>query len=288
MVKSALILIFGVIFNGAASQTLDYITSSPSPLIQNSLSSSCNNWDELLPTLKMIKSSSNIKKERLLNVVKIIKYLLSDEMEKTQCDKILNDVKNINEFQSLGMPDIDSIVDERLKPIKDALEDKNCVPNFELKNEMAKNNNTAELNKVLAKISAALAKVKESNENAESGVCRRKNEFNSITKSARFNIPCQKASDILKETTTFVVPKEAYCNLPANINLDSILKNPKVNSDNLPFKLVPNSVTCVDSDDNVAILFKPKKISLMQVYGNLLKKITITVLVPYFVSKING
>lgn len=289
---------------GAASQSFDYLmmeNPSTSP-------SSCNQWEELLPALKLIKSSSGIKKERLLNVVRIIKFLLADDKEKSQCDKILEDINETNEFQCPEIPDIDSIVEERLKPIKEALEGDNCIPSNAFNNEAPKNN-TADISKILDKISAALANVKENNEKGTSSTitpifklinngCKGMNQavfenLNQVGKvQARqvinplFNIPCQRAADILDETATFVIPKDAYCNLPANMNLKSILNSAKLNPENLPFQIVPNSVTCTDSKDTVAILFKPKKISMMQVYGNLLKKITITVLVPYYVSKL--
>lgn len=311
-------------------------------MIQNpkSSSSSTNSkWEELLPALETIKSTSKIKKERLLNVVKIIKFLLSDEIEnkneQDNCEtvkmleemkeEIKEDIKKPEEFQIPEMPDIDSIVEERLKAIKEVIDDRTYMldePEVKNKTVTVKNepvpakNKTADFSRILSKISKALAKLKDQNQSSETQTptmmpifrsqgC--KNDFspplfdnlgqlgntvssqtgiNPMSSPSMFKIPCQRASDILEETVNFPLPREAYCDNPT-VNLNSLAKNAKLNLDNLPFSnIVPNSITCVDSDDTISILFKPKTISLMQVYGKLLKKITITVLVPYYVSKL--
>lgn len=288
-------------------------------------------WDELMPALQILKSTSKIKKERLYNVVKIIKFLLSDEMEnKNDGKKIMEEIKEkIKEpenemFPCPTMPDFDSIVEESLKSIKEVIDDRSYMldkteekNNTEINDTPSPKNKTADFSKTLSKIATALAKLKDQNQDSETQtpklvpIFRPKNAgknyfsptlyenpkqlgnlvsgqtvMNPITSQSMFNIPCQRASDILEETANFPLPRDIFCNNPA-VNLNSLAKNTKLNLDNLPFdNVVPNSISCVDSDDSIAILFKPKTVSLMQVYGNLLKKITITVLVPYYVSKL--
>lgn len=95
-----------------------------------------------------------------------------------------------------------------------------------------------------------------------------------------FNIPYQRVSDILDEST-FVIPESMYCD-NSNWKSDTPVKQQIIN----PTDAMKSAITCSESDETVAMLFKPKTISLMQVCDNLLKKITVTVLVPYHVSKI--
>ncbi|CAB3241665.1 unnamed protein product [Arctia plantaginis] len=300
-----------------SAQTIDYITTKPA-IIQDSTFDA--NWEHLLPTLKMITNTSTIKKERLLNVVELINYLLSDDIENNECDKKLEKTKQTIELRTPSLQDIESIADERLDTItKKAFDIKNGAPNAINLQNFVPQNKTEDFSKILVKISTALAKLEDQKEKQKiqssptvMGMFRTKNTcqnklnpplyealdpspkpqlnqagINTVSQATRFTIPCQRASDILKETSSFVVPKAAYCNLPKNTNLNSRSKNPKSNSDNLPFTLVPNYFSCVEEDDSFAVLFRPKKISMMQVYGNLLKKIATTVLVPYHVSKLS-
>lgn len=335
MIYRVLIFIFCVLLSEVANQTLDDVTSSPNPVvIQNPKPCSTDSkWEELMPALQSLKSNSKMKKERLCNVVKIIKFLLSDEMgnKKSENSKVKEEIKEKvkdpedDMFPNPTMPDFDSIIEERLKSIKEIIDDRSYMmdePKENNKTETIKDtpapkNKTADFSKVLSKIAAALAKLKDQNQSSETQTpnlmtifrpkngCKKdynptlyenpKQLGNSISgqtgmnpKSSlsMFNIPCQRASDILEETANFPLPRDMFCDNPA-VNLNSLAKNTKLNLENLPFNnVVPNSITCVDSDDSIAILFKPKTISLMQVYGNLLKKITITVLVPYYVTKL--
>lgn len=98
-----------------------------------------------------------------------------------------------------------------------------------------------------------------------------------IPNHALFNIPCHRAADVLDMSV--LVPKEAPLR---NTNVDPIARTAKPN---FPSQITA-PIDCADEDGTVAMLFKPKNISLEQVYGNLLKKITITVLVPYHISKL--
>lgn len=104
---------------------------------------------------------------------------------------------------------------------------------------------------------------------------------NPIYNAQKFTIPCQKAADVLDMSNVALpseIPKEhVQPNVqPISPIQRSILSNQSPNT---------VSIHCADLDESVAMLFKPKAISLIQLYGNLLKKITITVLVPYHMSK---
>uniref|UniRef100_A0A2A4JBH8 Uncharacterized protein n=1 Tax=Heliothis virescens TaxID=7102 RepID=A0A2A4JBH8_HELVI len=347
MIVSVKLFIFCVALHAVTTQTLDDSISEPAPVTTEESTPSSppsttkSKWQKILPALQTMKSTSKIKKERLLNVAKIIKFLLSDEIENPNNDttKIFEEIKEIKEpepetgdiYPNSVIIDYESIVDDRLKSIKEVIEDKSYITDkvtAENKTETvqdtpAPKNKTADFSKILSKISTALAKLKEQKNPTETensnlseiptmmvpifrpkNGC--KNDFNptlfensqlgnsasSLTgmnpmpSMSMFNIPCQRASDILEETANYPLPKEFFYDNQA-ANLRSLAKNTKLNLDNLPFEnVVPNSVTCVDSDDSIAVLFKPKTISLMQVYGNLLKKLTVTVLVPYYVSKL--
>ncbi|KAJ0170274.1 hypothetical protein K1T71_014202 [Dendrolimus kikuchii] len=109
--------------------------------------------------------------------------------------------------------------------------------------------------------------------------------INPVPNTQKFIIPCQRTSDILDDS--YLIPKKAYCN-SKNINSNTILK-PVVKAteyNSLRVNTTPKAVSCKEADGTVAMLFKPTEVSLMQVYGNLLKKLTVTVLVPYYVSKL--
>uniref|UniRef100_A0A2H1W2T4 SFRICE_020046 n=1 Tax=Spodoptera frugiperda TaxID=7108 RepID=A0A2H1W2T4_SPOFR len=238
-----------------------------------------------------------------------------------ECDEDFNKEETVNVIDereekeevpfSIPIIDYESIVDERLRGIKEIIDDRNYMLNEneiecrQEENDMNKNR-TADISNIVNKISSALNKLKEQNRpqpetetpnlipifrsqentnnvNTLKQSNSRQAEMNPVSNFPAFTIPCQRASDILAETATFPLPKDVLCDNPS-ANLKAIAKNTKLNLDNLPFKnIVPDSITCVDSEDSLAVLFKPKAISLMQVYGNLLKKITITVLVPYYI-----
>ncbi|PZC72316.1 hypothetical protein B5X24_HaOG211327 [Helicoverpa armigera] len=345
MFVSVKLFIFCVVLNGVFTQTLDNLISEPAPVTTedsktSSISTTDSKWQQILPALQTMKSTSKIKKERLHNIAKIIKFLLADENENKINDtsKICEEIKEkitepeTNEmYSSPVLTDYENIVEEKLKSIQEVIDDKSYMLDkvtaenkTEIQDTPAPKNKTADFSKILSKISTALAKLKEhknptQTENSNlseiptmmvpifrpKNGC--KNDFNPtlyensqqlgnsassrtgmnpIPSKSMFNIPCQRASDILEETANYPMPKEFFYDNQA-ANLRSLAKNTKLNLDNLPFEnVVPNSVTCVDSDDSIAILFKPKTISLMQVYGNLLKKLTVTVLVPYYVSKL--
>ncbi|KAG6447211.1 hypothetical protein O3G_MSEX004879 [Manduca sexta] len=107
-----------------------------------------------------------------------------------------------------------------------------------------------------------------------------KNKRNHL-KKAPFSIPCVKASDILDESLH--VTKDPYFKNKPRIDMNSIVQDIQSTIENP----VSNYISiCSEPDHTVAMLFKPKTISLMQAYGNLLKKITVTVLVPFHVSKL--
>ncbi|XP_059062437.1 putative uncharacterized protein DDB_G0282133 [Achroia grisella] len=103
---------------------------------------------------------------------------------------------------------------------------------------------------------------------------------NSNPKVATFNIPCHTASDVLNDVPVNSVP----CASLTEANVDSVIKEI---SDNIQAQHLDEKVANLKNPDNsVAILFKTKDISLLKLYGDLLKKITITVLVPYHISKL--
>ncbi|XP_026742141.1 uncharacterized protein LOC113504173 [Trichoplusia ni] len=267
--------------------------------LKSSSGSTTTEWEELLPQLQMIKNTSKIKKDKLYKVAKIVKYLLTEEKENKEATE---DVKKEPELPELPEIDIDSIVEERLQPIKEVVENQSYMLDTVKENDTTVKN-TTDFSEVFKKIAKALTKLKDQCEKEKTPtmmpIFRPTNggrsdftppietsQFDSPKPRTYFDIPCQRASDILGETANIPLPKEMFCDKP-NVNLKSLAKNTKLNLDNLPFKnIVPNSVSVVDSDDSVAILFKPKNVSFMQMYGNLLKKITITVLVPYYVSKL--
>ncbi|XP_013191435.1 uncharacterized protein LOC106135627 [Amyelois transitella] len=86
-----------------------------------------------------------------------------------------------------------------------------------------------------------------------------------------FSIPCHRASDVLDDVNV------KHANLdPMPKDRSSISQEP--NQVERPEKL--------ETDESVAVIFKPKNISLLNVYGDMLKKITLTVLVPYHISKL--
>lgn len=315
------------LFQTAKTQTIDDVT--PQDPVTITSSPTASKWEQLIPALQLIKANTKIKRERLHNVMHLIKLILAEEMENKEesaidCDEDIDKEETVNVIDdreekeevpfSIPIIDYESIVDERLRGIKEIIDDRNYMLNeneIECKqdeNDMNKNR-TADISNIVNKISSALNKLKEQNRpqpeaetpnlipifrsqentnnvNSLKQSNSRQAEMNHVSNFPAFTIPCQRASDILAETATFPLPKDVLCDNPS-ANLKAIAKNTKLNLDNLPFKnIVPDSITCVDSEDSLAVLFKPKAISLMQVYGNLLKKITITVLVPYYVSKL--
>ncbi|KAH9644345.1 hypothetical protein HF086_003130 [Spodoptera exigua] len=311
-------------FQDVTTQTIDDITSQ-NPVTTTSSPSTISKWEQLIPALQLLKGNTKIKKDKLHNVIKLIKQVLSEEMENKEDSTIVYDeatdtevIDNVEEREkddplSIPIIDFENIVDDRLKDIKEIIDDRNYMldePKYVCKKDVGEEKNkTADVSNVLNKISTALNKLKEQNHpepvmetpnlipifrskenpnnlNSLQHSNSRQSEMNPISNFPAFTIPCQKASDILAETATFPLPKDVLCDDPS-VNLKAMAKKTKLNLDNLPFQnIVPDSVSCVDSDDSLAVLFKPKSISLMQVYGNLLKKITITVLVPYYVSKL--
>ncbi|KAF9420639.1 hypothetical protein HW555_003186 [Spodoptera exigua] len=319
-----LVAVFIVIFKNVTTQTIDDITSQ-NPVTTTSSPSTISKWEQLIPALQLLKGNTKIKKDKLHNVIKLIKQVLSEEMENKEDSTIVYDeatdtevIDNVEEREkddplSIPIIDFENIVDDRLKDIKEIIDDRNYMlvePKYVCKKDVdEEKNKTADVSNVLNKISTALNRLKEQNHpepvmetpnlipifrskensnnlNSLQHSNSRQSEMNSISNFPAFTIPCQKASDILAETATFPLPKDVLCDDPS-VNLKAMAKKTKLNLDNLPFKnIVPDSISCVDSDDSLAVLFKPKSISLMQVYGNLLKKITITVLVPYYVSKL--
>ncbi|XP_022834901.1 uncharacterized protein LOC111362461 [Spodoptera litura] len=330
-----LVAVFTLVLKNARTQTIDDLAPQ-NPVTIASSPTTASKWEQLIPALQLIRANTEIKKERLHNVMKLIKIILAEEMENKEGSKIDSDegidekkreekeeamnVINKEEEQEKGdafsipVIDFESIVDERLQSIKEIIDDRNFMldkSKYECEkdeNDMPKNK-SANISDIVNKISTALNKLKEPNRPEPETetpnlipIFRSKENINSLnslklsdsrqaeiiptSNFPAFTIPCQKASDILAETATFPLPNDVLCNNPSG-NLKAMAKNTKLNLDNLPFEnIVPNSITCVDSEDSLAVLFKPKAISLMQVYGNLLKKITITVLVPYYVSKL--
>nr|BAS21456.1 uncharacterized protein [Bombyx mori] len=125
-----------------------------------------------------------------------------------------------------------------------------------------------------------LAKDKNSKKNKSKTISRN-------NKTHPLQIPCQSVSDILDDA--YVLRKQSQSNQQALGNRIESYKQSntltqETNGDAVP---VPKlKISCTESDDAISIVFKPKTISLMQVYGNLLKKITVTALVPYHVSKL--
>lgn len=112
--------------------------------------------------------------------------------------------------------------------------------------------------------------------------------------NAKFTIPCQRAADVLEMS---IKPREVSENKLEKIG-QSKLELSTPNPSSIPINHAPiissisaNQVPTTvfvhndESEEHVSILFKPKAISLIQLYGNLLKKITITVLVPYHMSQ---
>lgn len=300
-IKKSLITEYSL--QNVSTQTIDCATVTPA--IQESTLDT--NWEQLLSNLDLLKDSSAVKKERLLNVVKLINYLLSEGTEKNECEKEPEVNKDNNELETPDIEDIENLIDIRMN-----------TEEYDKPNDAENNvsqNKTADFSKTIAKIAAALAKIEDDekdkgeieNTSPVMGMFRTKNtrqskintlgssttpqmdqaEVNSVPQTTRFTIPCQLASDILKETSSFVVPKEAYCNLPKNVSLNSKSKAQKSKSENLSAKLAPKSISCVEEEDSFAVLFKPKKITMMQIYGNLLKKISPTILVPYHISKLS-
>ncbi|KAF9805608.1 hypothetical protein SFRURICE_020993, partial [Spodoptera frugiperda] len=220
-----------------------------------------------------------------------------------ECDEDFNKEETVNVIDereekeevpfSIPIIDYESIVDERLRGIKEIIDDRNYMLNEneiecrQEENDMNKNR-TADISNIVNKISSALNKLKEQNRpqpetetpnlipifrsqentnnvNTLKQSNSRQAEMNPVSNFPAFTIPCQRASDILAETATFPLPKDVLCDNPS-ANLKAIAKNTKLNLDNLPFKnIVPDSITCVDSEDSLAVLFKPKAISLMQI-----------------------
>ncbi|XP_035455731.2 uncharacterized protein LOC118279978 [Spodoptera frugiperda] len=326
--KFLVVAVFTLVLKDAKTQTIDDVIPQ-NPVTIPSSPTTASKWEQLIPALQLIKANTKIKRERLHNVMHLIKLILAEEMENKEESEINYDgdiekeetVNVIDEREekeddpfSIPIIDYESIVDERLRGIKEIIDDRNYMLNEneiecrQDENDMNKNR-TADISNIVNKISSALNKLKEQNRpqpeietpnlipifrsqeitnnvNSLKQSNSRQAEMNPISNFPAFTIPCQRASDILAETATFPLPKDVLCDNPTT-NLKAIAKNTKLNLDNLPFKnIVPDSITCVDAEDSLAVLFKPKAISLMQVYGNLLKKITITVLVPYYVSKL--
>lgn len=316
------------LFQGARTQTIDDVTQQD-PVTITSSPTTASKWEQLIPALQLIKANTKIKRERLHNVMHLIKLILAEEMENKEestidCEEDIDKEETVNVIDertekeevpfSIPIIDYERIVDERLRGIKEIIDDRNYMLNEneiecrQDENDLTKNR-TADISNIVNKISSALNRLKEQNRPQEETETpnlipifrsqentnnvnslkqsnSRQAEMHPVSSFPTFTIPCQRASDILAETASFPLPKEALCDNPTT-NLKAIAKNTKLNLDNLPFKnIVPDSITCVDSEDSLAVLFKPKAISLMQVYGNLLKKITITVLVPYYVSKL--
>ncbi|XP_053621219.1 uncharacterized protein LOC128681390 [Plodia interpunctella] len=104
------------------------------------------------------------------------------------------------------------------------------------------------------------------------------NNFYYQSNAAPFNIPCHRASDILDE-----VPTKTEVGNPAQSNFETSEKHESTVSHEANQVERPEKL---ETDESVAIIFKPKNISLLNVYGDMLKKITLTVLVPYHMSKL--
>ncbi|XP_031770326.2 uncharacterized protein LOC116413751 [Galleria mellonella] len=101
-----------------------------------------------------------------------------------------------------------------------------------------------------------------------------------IPKTSTFYIPCQKASDVLNDAPASSIS----CASLTEANVESVIKDL---SANFQKQHLDEKVASLKTPNNsVAILFKTKEISLLKLYGDLLKKITITVLVPYHISKL--
>ncbi|RVE53633.1 hypothetical protein evm_001774 [Chilo suppressalis] len=91
--------------------------------------------------------------------------------------------------------------------------------------------------------------------------------------NARFNIPCHKAADVLNDLLEYNPSTTQQHIEPKSKHL------PEDSKANMPCDVIESGKEKLE-DESLAIVFKPKNISLLKLYGDVLKKITLTVLVP--------
>ncbi|CAG9784768.1 unnamed protein product [Diatraea saccharalis] len=102
----------------------------------------------------------------------------------------------------------------------------------------------------------------------------------SVVTNTKFNIPCHKAADILDD----LVPYNPAVHQNSQSKLIPKFESTKPK---LGRKFIETEKGTIE-DESLAIIFKPKNISLLKLYGDVLKKITLTVLVPYHISKLTS
>lgn len=278
--------------------------------------------EDIKETIKSIKKASRNKRNKLTNLLKILKSILEEELKCSQIqetnDDIVDKVRQNSEIES-EIENYNRTVEESmckdtlnksfdcskiLERITAALERSRAfsnndnkikepikmVPIFKKSSEdsiplMEDNISTKPQSQCLTQSNQLdnmppipMAKLASIDSNSE---YIGQSHMNAVPDGRQFIIPCHRTSDILDDR--YLIPKTTYGDTNSKTNLKPAVKTIKYN-----FKQtnpISNSASCKE-DVTVAMLLKPAALSLMQVYGNLLKKLTVTVLVPYYVSKL--
>lgn len=252
------------------------------------------NCEDLTSHVQTLKESTRSKKEKFSCILNLLKSALTEELETPQR---LAEINGMNSIRNVVEDKISDVVNQTLqenetentnsgdrelydKLLSKATRDitKN-TPNIEVptmipifKPRPVIRNDFENINSVRLRSIPVAPDIVHANSNP-------------INIASKFSIPCQRAADVLDMSVA--LPREVTMKKHEETMQPNVKPNPLV-----PTSLVANqtpttvSIHCADSDESLAIMFKPKAISLTQLYGNLLKKITITVLVPYHLSKV--
>lgn len=286
--------------------------------IVSSVSQPNSNWEEPTASNQALKEAANSKRVKLSCVLNLLKDALAEEFQISQLlkesavqDKLMTSMKNIIEDKHTLVNTENQLERPSLRSEKESNSENAVYQNVMMKMQSALSNNEyasndiemptmipifrqrsqamprKELNHTLGELSSTSktsAKPQISKSKAVSFLPEKliQTNLNPIPGTSVFSIPCQRAADVLDMN---IAPKEAVCkNVQVNSKLYPIANEiiPSI-PNQLP---APVTISCADEDDTIAMLFKPKNISLQQIHGNLMKKVTITVLVPYHMSKL--
>lgn len=264
-------------FNVTSSfQNVFVQASSESPI-------SAFNCEELNSHVQNLKESTRSKKDKFCCILNILKSALSEELGNPEFQETIKDV-----LENKVTDDSNKVILE-----KENQSEKTCLENElvvktteDQRKDCISNTNNLEVPSMVP-----IFKPRPVMRNKFNPAHPRSIPVTSTIQAnpnpnhnnPKFTIPCQKAADVLDMSKV---------SLPIEVTKNSYYEQPKLEPNTLPQSSISANqapttvfVHSADLDEPVSIMFKPKAISLFQLYGNLLKKITITVLVPYHMSK---